>query len=216
MDCCQVEGIEEFMDAGVAARELKSYREKGPAKTTAILLEALKREGVENTVLLDIGGGVGAIQHELLKSGANAAVCVDASSAYLEAAREEAERQGHVDKLLQLHGDFVQVADQVDPADVVTLDRVICCYDDMKSLVELSAERARKLYGVVYPRDHLLVQALTWLENIYYRMRAIQFRAFAHPVAAIEEAIRGAGLRPVFTEETILWRVQVYRRSIPS
>ncbi|MGZ8690915.1 MAG: class I SAM-dependent methyltransferase, partial [Aeromicrobium sp.] len=44
--------------------------------------------------VLDIGGGVGAVHHELLHSGAATAVDVDASRAYIAVAREEAERQG--------------------------------------------------------------------------------------------------------------------------
>lgn len=212
MDCCQIAGIEEFMDARVAAKEMARYRKKGPDHTTKLLLDALKSEGVQGLDLLDIGGGVGVLQHELLKAGIRQAVSVDASSAYLEAAREEAKRQGHEDRLDQHHGDFVQLAERMPPADVVTLDRVICCYDDMEALVSRSAALAAKLYAVVYPRDGWWVQALTWVENVYHRIRRSQFRAFAHENAAIEFLIRESGLRRRFSHETLLWRVLVYRR----
>jgi 23S rRNA G2069 N7-methylase RlmK/C1962 C5-methylase RlmI len=49
---------------------------------------------------LNIGGGVGAIYHQLLASGARTAVHVDVSPGYLNAAREEAERRGHADSRL--------------------------------------------------------------------------------------------------------------------
>ncbi|MBI2171194.1 MAG: hypothetical protein HYU30_04125 [Chloroflexi bacterium] len=84
MNCCQCQGIEDFFSSRLAARELKHYRKKGPWKTTTMLIEALKREGLSGATLLDIGGGVGAIQHELLKASAGSATNVDASTAYLE------------------------------------------------------------------------------------------------------------------------------------
>ena len=54
------------------------------------MIDALKTEGVEDATLLDIGGGIGAIQHELLAAGAAHATSVDASAAYLEAAQRRA------------------------------------------------------------------------------------------------------------------------------
>ncbi len=216
MECCQAQGIEELVDPQVAAKELNRYRRKGPAKTTKLLLEVLKNEGVEGMTLLDIGGGVGAIQHELLKVAVKEATSVDASSSYLEAAQKEAERQGHLDRLSQYHGDFVEVAGEISEADIVTLDRVICCYDDMERLVELSAERALKLYAVIYPPDHWLIKALTWLENLKHRIERNQFRVFAHANVAIEAMIRRAGLERFFSYESLLWNIQVYRRPAPN
>ena len=95
MDCCQCHGIEEQFDHAEAARKLREYRRSGPARTTRLLLDELAREGVAGLTLLDIGGGIGAIQHALLKAGAAHATDIDASTAYLAAAREEASRQGH-------------------------------------------------------------------------------------------------------------------------
>jgi magnesium-protoporphyrin O-methyltransferase len=212
MECCQADGIEEYMDPGMAAKELKSYRRKGAAKTTRLLLDALKREGVEGMTLLDIGGGVGALQHDLLKAGAKSATSVDASSSYLEAAEKEAKRQGHFERIHQHHGDFVELAGEIAEADIVTMDRVICCYDDMERLVNLSAERASRLYGVVYPPDSMLIKALTWFENLYHRIRRNQFRTFAHATKAVDAVIRGSGLERIFAHETVFWHVHVYRR----
>lgn len=201
------------MDSRMAARDLKRYRRKGPDRTSKILLDALTSIGVEGLSLLDIGGGVGVLQHELLKAGASGVISVDASSAYLEAARQEAEGQGHLDRIRQHHGDFVQIADGMPEADIVTLDRVICCYDDMEGLVGRSASLASSLYGVVYQRYRWWVIALTWLENLYLRMRRSQFRAFAHATSAVDELIRRSGLERCFSRETSLWQIHVYRRS---
>ena len=82
MDCCQCKGIESVFNEREARSHLKAYREDGPAKTTRLLIEALRAQGVEGMTLLDIGGGVGAIQHELLRDGVVRATAVDASSAW--------------------------------------------------------------------------------------------------------------------------------------
>ena len=68
MDCCQYRGMESQFDRGEAERKLRAYRRRGPVLSTRILLDALVAEGVAGLTLLDIGGGVGAIQHELLKA----------------------------------------------------------------------------------------------------------------------------------------------------
>lgn len=83
MTCRQCQGIESFFDQKEANKELKGYRKKGPAKTTQMLIDALRAAGVQGSTLLDIGGGVGAIQYELLKAGASGAVSVEASTAYI-------------------------------------------------------------------------------------------------------------------------------------
>ena len=143
MSCSHCVGIEREFDKKTAAKDLKRYRKKGPSKTTQMLLSALKANEISGNTLLDIGGGVGTIQHELIKAGIQEATGVDAASAYLEAVKEEAERLGHTDHMRFIYGDFVDKADQIPPADIVTLDRVICCYPDMDNLVRLSLERAK-------------------------------------------------------------------------
>src|SRR5579859_2167789 len=153
MACEQCQGIERFFNQRVAERQLKQYRRRGPDTTTRLLIAALRREGVDGLTLLDIGGGIGAVQFELFKAGVTSATDVDASSGYLAAARAEAEREQVAGRVEYRHGDFVDMAADVARAGVVTLDRVICCYHDMRALVGTSAAKANKLYGVVYPRD---------------------------------------------------------------
>ncbi len=128
MSNCHCRGAETLFDAKVATKELRQYRRRGPRKTTRFLLDALEAAGVAGRTLLDIGGGVGVIQHELLRAGVTEASGVEASAAYLAAAREEAARQGHADRLRLSHGNFVELAPTLPPADVVTLDRVVCTY----------------------------------------------------------------------------------------
>jgi magnesium-protoporphyrin O-methyltransferase len=212
MDCCQCQGIEIEFNQKKTAKELKRYRRKGPAKTTRMLIEALKAGGVGGVTLLDIGGGVGAIQHELLDAGASSAIHADASTAYLDAAKEEAGCQGHADRVSFLHGDFVELAPDIAPADIVTLDRVICCYHDMQALVRLSSARARKCYGLVYPRHTWWIRIGFAIMNFVLGVRSNPFRIFSHPTQAVDAVVRGNGLRQRFYAKSGLWQVVVYVR----
>ena len=212
MNCCQCQGIETEFDQKKVARKLESYRARGPDLTTRILIDALQAEGTHGMTLLDIGGGIGAISHELLKAGISSALEVEASTASLEAAKDEAVRQGHADRVRQRHGNFVDVAADISPADIVTLDRVICCYHDMQGLVSLSAARARKLYGVVYPRDMWWVKIGLAIENFFYRLRQSPFRVFVYSTEAVEAIISSHGLKRCFSHKTLVWQVVVYAR----
>src|SRR5512140_3588534 len=116
MSCSQCQGIEKLFDEQMAARELSIYRSKGADKTTRMMIAALKKEGVRGLSLLDLGGGGGAVQHELLESGVDSATDVDASRAYLNAAREEAQRRGLDGRVRYQFGDFVDIAAQIPAA----------------------------------------------------------------------------------------------------
>lgn len=178
-----------------------------------MLIDALRTEGVRGLTLLDIGGGVGKIQHELLDAGVERATAVEASSGYLQASEGEAVRRGHGDRARYVHGNFVDLAPQVDPADIVTLDRVVCCYPDMKALVGLSAERARRYYGLVYPRDTLFARVGVAFLNLTVRVfwRA-PFRGFVHPTVEVDAEVRRRGLKRIFFRRTLVWQVVLYAR----
>jgi len=212
MDCC-AKGYEEMFDDAQAAKNLKSFRADGPDPTTRALLDMLRAGGVQDATLLDIGGGVGAIHHELLDAGAQRAIHVDASAAYIRAARDEAARRGHADRVEFLHGDFVDLAERVPPADVVTLDRVICCYPDMPALVEASAARARRLYGAVFPRDRWFLRLAFPFMNLFKQLTGSGFRVFLHAPADIDTELRRQGLERRSYAQTFVWAVAVYSRS---
>lgn len=212
MNCCQCDCYESQFDEKHAARDLKRYRDKGPDKTTRLLLEALRAEGIEGASVLDVGAGVGVVHHELLTDGARTAVHVDASKPHLRAASNEAARRGHANQVTFRHGDFVALAPEMAEADVVTLDRVICCYPDMEELVAASAGKARRLYGAVFPRERWMIKVVLALGNFMRRMRGNPFRAYVHPTAAVDTAVRRQGLETRSVCDTFVWRVAVYSR----
>jgi len=214
VDCCSPgdSSFDRQFDSRHAADDLREYREKGPAATTRALIEALSAGGVDGQSVLDIGGGVGAVHHELLRSGAAAAVDVDASRAYISAAREEAGRQGHADRVRYLTGDFVALADEVDPADLVALDRVICCYADMAALVGRSAALARRRYGLVYPRDSWLGRVGVAFLNAGFRLSRSSFRAYVHRTAEVDAILAAHGLVKRLHRTTLMWQLALYER----
>ena len=183
MDCC---AYDRQFNARHAEDDLRDYRRNGATGLTKALIEALSAGGIEGRSVLEIGGGVGAVHHELLKAGADAAVDVDASRAYVSAAREESERQGHADRVDYRIGDFVALADVIDPADVVALDRVICCYSDMSSLVARSAALAKARYGLVYPRYTFLGRVAIAFVNLGFRLSRSRFRSYLHRTADVD------------------------------
>ena len=213
MPCCaQCEGIEKEFNAKVAARELAAYRRRGVGGTTKILIDLLRGHAVTGATLLDVGGGIGAIQHELAGAGPGEVTSVDASPAYLEAQRAEAVRRGYADRVTYLGGDFVAMADGVPARDIVTLDRVICCYPDMPALVRSSAMRARHLYGAVYPRATWWNAAGIRVANAVLRLRRSSFRVYLHAPERIDAMVASCGLRRAAVRDTVLWRIAVYTR----
>jgi magnesium-protoporphyrin O-methyltransferase len=213
MSSCQCSGIERCFTPQRVTNELERYRKRGPAKSTRLLVDALREQGIEGLTLLDIGGGVGAIIHALLQAGAREATDVDASSAYLTVAQEEAQRRGLAERISFQHGDFVALAATLPRADMVTLDRVICCYDDMPALVRLSAARAEKFYGVVYPRDTWWTRLFIRVQNVFMRTMRAPMRFFVHPSASVEAIVRAQGLERRFYRTAGPWQVVVYART---
>lgn len=212
MTCPQCRGLEWLFDEKAATQDLRAYRKKGPSKTTRLLLAALQKESIEGLTLLDIGGGVGAIQHELLQNGLRQATHVDASAAYLAVAEAEAQRQGHAERVSYHFGNFVDLAPELETADIITLDRAICCYPDMAALVGLSAPKAKRLYGLVYPRDTWWMRLAGRLLNGLFWLQRTPYRFFVHPTARVEAIVLANGLTRHENRQTFLWQIAVYRR----
>jgi magnesium-protoporphyrin O-methyltransferase len=213
MDSCGCgDDFASIFDRGTAERDRERYRRDGPDKTTAMLLELIMRERARDASLLDIGGGIGVVTQELLKAGVGHAVLVDASPAYLDVARNELRASNALDRVEIVEGDFVRRASTIDTSDIVTLDRVVCCYPDAEALVGLAADRARLVLGLVLPRDSRVVRLGLWVNNLWFWLRRSPYRAFAHPNELIDRLVTQQGLRPISERRTFFWRVVLYRR----
>jgi SAM-dependent methyltransferase len=217
MSCTQCDGIEAQFGDAAARKQLRRFRRRGPDKTTRLLIESIRTalggSSASTVALLDIGGGVGAIHHQLLEGAVSRATHVDASAAYLAAAREETARRGHEGRVDFVHGDFVSESDKIPNADVVTLDRVICCYHDMPRLVDRSARKTGRLYGAVYPRGTWGMRIGLGVINAWLRLQRSEFRVFFHRPADIDAVLRSAGLDRRLVRRTLGWEIVVYERT---
>lgn len=208
----QCEGIEQLFSDKYARKELKAYRKNGPSKSTKMLIEAIKAQKLDDAKMLDIGGGVGSIQLALLKMGVASSSVVDASEAYLAVAMEEAERQGLRDRVSYHHGNFVEIAPDLTPVDLVTLDKVICCYDDMTSLVTISVGLAKQYYGIVFPIENILSQIQDFFYNLWMRITRNSYRAYLYPTPDIETIIFKDGFKRASYQRQALWQIILYSK----
>jgi len=210
--CSQCEGIEQQFGRKKAEKELRRFRRRGPIPSTRRLIDDLRASGIANASLLDIGGGVGAIHHALLDAGATSAIHVDASAEYIKVSRAEVANRHHDNRVRFIHADFVHAASELPRADIVTLDRVICCYPDMEELTGSAADKTGRLLGAVYPRDTWWVQIGVRWSNLLSRIRRSEFRAYVHSPAAIDGVLRQHGLDRIKRQRTIAWEIVIYAR----
>ena len=214
MTCSQCRGIELLFDDRTARRELARYRRRGPSRSTRRLIDLLHDRGVRGRTFLDIGGGIGAVQHELMAAGAAGGVHADASPAYLEVSREEARSRGYEGNIAYVGGDFLENAPAIRAADFVILDRVLCCYPDMAGLIDASAPKARIAYGLVYPRN---TRASRWafkIVNLVQRLRRHPFRIFLHETEEVEQRLSAHGLHKRTVRLGLVWQVVVFDRPL--
>lgn len=210
MGCCDTRKYDDIFGKKRAKSDLKHYRKKGPAKTTQLLIDVLRSLGVRHQTLLDIGGGIGVISNELLAAGADSAVHIEAADAFVAAAREEAMHRGNETRVRFLHGDFVALSAEIPPADIVTLDRVICCYRNMEELVTTSVSHARRAYGIVIPHERRLTRFMATGINLVFRISRSDFRFYLHAWRDIQQLIARAGWSLHTVRDTAIWRVAVF------
>jgi predicted RNA methylase len=194
-------------------QELKRYREKGAGVTTRLLVEGITKSGALGGTVLDVGSGIGGLTLALLERGASSAVAVDASLAYVSAARAEADRRGRAEAIRFIHADFVEAASELSSASIATLDRVVCCYPSCEQLLDAAAAHAERCVAPSYPRDVWYVRAGMAVENGLRRLVRNPFRTFVHPVGMIEDIITRAGFRLSSRRESWMWSADVYVRA---
>jgi magnesium-protoporphyrin O-methyltransferase len=185
----------------------KRYRKRGLDKTAGRMVRFLESRGVGGASVLEIGGGVGEIQLELLKLGATRAVNLELSPAY-ESEASRLAREAAVDERVErrLH-DIAVDPDGVDPADIVVLNRVVCCYPDYERLLGAAADHARRLLVFSHPPRNPISRLVITTQNAGFRMMGREFRVFAHPPEAMIEVLQRRGLRHSFTHRRVAWHV---------
>lgn len=211
---CHCDATARKFDRAEAEADLARLNRQGPDLPTQLMIDAIRRHPLPaNPSLLDIGGGVGILHHVLLDEGFASAVQVDISEAYLTVAAAEARRRGHEGRLTLTRGDYRTAASSTAAADVVTLDRVVCCDPDYAGLLEVAAAHARHLLSLSYPRDCWYNRLVVGARNAWRRARRDAFRTFVHSPTAMAGVLEGQGLRRCWSGGTRLWSVDLYQRA---
>jgi magnesium-protoporphyrin O-methyltransferase len=153
------------------------------------------------------------IHHELLENVAQKAIHVDASSAYLKEATEETARRGHSKQVDFIHADFTEVASDLPKADIVTLDRVVCCYPDFRRLLKAAAEHSRRALAFTYPRETWYMRVGLKVINFFQGLRRDPFRVFLHPVAEMDALLKREGFERVTLHRLFVWEMALYQKS---
>lgn len=214
MTCCgHCRDAGDFFNERTARRELKRYLRRGPDKPTRLLVEQIQQNSISGKTLLDIGGGIGAIQFELFSNGLKRSVNVDASAAYQSVSKAAAVSRGLAGRTEYHFGDFTDLTGSLAKADIVTLDKVICCYPDAEKLLRTSLQKCTGLFGLVYPRTHLFAKIGFRLVNLWFRLRRSEFRTYLHSPQFVDTMIREDGFRQLSRQTTILWQIVVYERT---
>ena len=205
MDSCCKTTYNTTFDLKRAKKEMAQYLKTGPKKSTKYLLEPLQERVQVEGSLLDIGSGVGALIWELLDNGIDHAYYIEISDAYSEAFKEQVVAKSIEKQVNILTGDFTELHPSLPDVDVVTMDKVICCYQDYRPLVKLSLQKAKKVYAYTIPRDLWWVKAVNKVESLI-KSFSNYLRTHIHPTAEIEEMVLSQGFRKIYQKRQELYQ----------
>jgi predicted RNA methylase len=211
-DCCSPKGYRWAFSEKNARADAQSYRRKGLDSTSRRIVDYLKQRGVEGRTLLEVGGGVGAIQIELLRAGVTSAISVELTPTYEQVALELLREAGFEDRVERKVTDFAQSAGEFAVADIVIMNRVICCYPDMPVLAGAAADHAGEVLVMSFPRRTWWTRAMLALGNLALRITRRQFQVFIHPSAQILAETERHGLHKALDKPGRFWQIAAAQR----
>jgi magnesium-protoporphyrin O-methyltransferase len=206
-DCCDRTGYQTVFSDRFARRVARMYCRRGLDRTQRRLVTFLTERGIEHASVLEIGGGVGEIQIELLSRGARKATNLEISRNYEPEAEALLERFGMVDRVQRRFVDIATSPNAIEPADVVVLHRVVCCYPDYERLLSAAAGHAKRLLVYSHPPRNSLIRMIISCENLLHRLRGSDFRAFVHPPAAMIKTAEAQGMSVSYRHRGVSWHV---------
>ena len=210
--CCDPRGYDRTFNAREARRRAQQYRRRGLDRTERRIVDVIADRGVAGASVLEIGGGVGEIQIELLRRGAASVTNLELSAAYDDEARRLLAEAGLADRVERRITDIALDPDAAESADVVVLNRVVCCYPDFPRLLGAAADHARRLLVFSHPPRTLLSRAVIGGANVAFRFSDGGFRVFAHPPDAMRAVLAEHGLHPVAPTGGRVWQVDAVAR----
>lgn len=211
-NCCDPNYAIKF-DKERAQTELSDYHDIGPRENSIPLVGILKRLDLEGKTLLDIGGGAGIIFYELWDKGISKVTHLDISQAYVDVFRKEVERMGLAGITESYCGDYLGLEPNIDPADLVVLDKVICCYQDFETLVKKSVKKANRFYAFSVPRYVWWIRMGHAAQQWWKRKKGDYFKTYIHPVPKMEAIIEAAGFEKIIHENEKEWTYLVFEKN---
>ncbi|MGH3362423.1 MAG: class I SAM-dependent methyltransferase [Nocardioides sp.] len=205
--CCDPGGYDDVFGERFARRSARRYRRRGLSPLASRLVSFIEARGLSGATVLEVGGGSGDVQVELLKRGAAHATNLELSRSYDDEARALIEESGLTDRVTRLVLDIATHPDEVEMADVVVLNRVVCCYPDYERLLGAAGSRAGRLLVFSHPADNPFMRLGLRIENLTRWLRRDSFRAFVHPPARMLDVLADAGLRPTYRWQGPGWVV---------
>lgn len=215
MSCCSTpqphEGTNRFFTRW-SKKYAKQYKKRGLAKEQRFLLEGIKKEPIQSRTILDIGCGVGALHHVLLREGAARSIGVDIADGMVRQAEQFSREFNLQDRTEYRTGDFVRLADSIGESDVTMLDKVVCCYENLEGLLETSTKKTRHILALTHPRENLLLKVVFQTQIALAKLFRWKFRPFWHDWVVMKASIIARGFEPIYENSTIAWQVVVFRR----
>jgi 2-polyprenyl-3-methyl-5-hydroxy-6-metoxy-1,4-benzoquinol methylase len=205
--CCDGDGYDAVFNDRFARKVARRYRRRGLNGTSTQMVEFLSTRGLEGASVLEIGGGVGEIQIELLRRGAAQVTNLEISANYEAEAAQLLEQSGLAERVTRRRLDIAQSPASVEPADIVVLHRVVCCYADYEALLSAAGSHARRLLVFSHPPRNVRSRVAIWAENFVRRLRGDTFRAFVHPPSAMIAVLNDTGLTTRFVHRGWSWHV---------
>lgn len=190
----------------------KRFAKKGFEPSQQQLIAGLEKAGYQNASLLEVGSGVGYMHQVLLEQGAKSAVGIDLAPDMLKEAQEWADEKNLTDRVQYIQGDFIELLDHVDNAEVTILDKVVCCYPFAELLINSSTIKTNKVYALTYPRNRWFIRAAMEVMAFFLKLSGSDFRAFVHKPDDIERWIIDAGFKKTYQDKTFSWLTQVYQK----
>lgn len=173
-------------------------------------MAGLLQAGYIDATLLEVGSGVGYLHQVLLEQGAKSAVGIDLSADMLKEAEDWAKEKNLFDRAEYIQGDFIELLDQVETAEVTILDKVVCCYPFAELLVNSSTAKTNRVYALTYPRNRWFIKLAMEIMAMGLKLVGSDFRSFVHSPDDIERWIIEAGFKKNYEKNTFIWLTQVY------
>jgi magnesium-protoporphyrin O-methyltransferase len=214
MNCCRTPaGIDEVFNERMARADSRTFLKRGlPVRARRLLAAIRRNQPLDGITSLEVGGGAGGFSIELIRNGVREASIVDASAAYVDHARRLAAECGVAQRMVVRHGNFAAEPGDTH-ADLIVMDRVVCCFDDWRGLLEPASRHATRTLALTYPRNTAWVGLLVRTVNFGMRVLRRSFRMHHHSARDMFALLEGAGLAPRVEAHRGMWEIMVATRT---